>query len=315
MKLHLTESNSQRYEYVRSKSVPDYDGFLTDYTMYRDTESPEERYVFVLGDSDYYDPNEDVMDFDWECESRSEANMWFDDYEGYLDESNTLTEISHSGEINYFLSYDERTGEWKHRSHNGITHLVVNDLNYLEKEYRRYTLGIDGIDSPGIYEWNRNDSYKWVKVPPTDPQYKYLSQFIYNSSMNESTVNIDDSRIRKLCERNPFVVVSYQDNSFDTIATAEGFTYKEDAETAIMFDLISYETCSALYDNTKGSHSVISKFDCDNIDWNYFENLPVGKGGLKPEDKEDVMNYFNPNVIGVKQSEQNIRKLLQMTKV
>ena len=61
------------------KWVKDADGFLTDYTMYFDTETEE--YVFVFGDKDIYLPEN--SDFDWQCETETEAWEWFDSYNGF----------------------------------------------------------------------------------------------------------------------------------------------------------------------------------------------------------------------------------------
>lgn len=70
------------YEKVASKQVPDYDGFYTDYTMYRNKETGE--YVFVFGDNDLYSPED--SDHDYECETEDEAYEWFDSYTGFDDE-------------------------------------------------------------------------------------------------------------------------------------------------------------------------------------------------------------------------------------
>lgn len=88
-KLFIKESygSEGQYEYIKSKDVNDYDGWRTEYTMYYDLIN--DRYVFVFGDSDLYDPNDGYEEFDWECDSETEANEWFDNYSGYddLDES------------------------------------------------------------------------------------------------------------------------------------------------------------------------------------------------------------------------------------
>lgn len=67
---------------IASKQVLDSDGFMTDYTMYRDTETGE--YVFVFGDKDAYTP--DQGDFDWSCDTEEEAWDWFNDYTGFESE-------------------------------------------------------------------------------------------------------------------------------------------------------------------------------------------------------------------------------------
>lgn len=66
------------WEEVKSKPVLDYDGFYTDYTMWYN--QFEDKYVFTFGDKDIYYPEN--ADWDWECENRSEADEWFDDYVG-----------------------------------------------------------------------------------------------------------------------------------------------------------------------------------------------------------------------------------------
>ena len=77
----LLIEDEDRYIYIKSKEVYD-DGWRTEYTMYQDSLDPE-RYVFVFGDSDLYDPNDGYEEFDWECEGRDEAEDWFYNYEGY----------------------------------------------------------------------------------------------------------------------------------------------------------------------------------------------------------------------------------------
>ncbi len=70
------------YEKIASKQVPDWDGFYTDYTMYRNVETGE--YVFVFGDNDIYSPED--SDHDYECETEDEAYEWFDSYTGFDDD-------------------------------------------------------------------------------------------------------------------------------------------------------------------------------------------------------------------------------------
>ena len=109
-KLRESDEMMTTYLTVDSKSVPDSDGFMTDYTWYariRCTadewykwlksraaynthtlgDIPDEYidgYVFVFGDSDLYAPEDGEYDF--ECESYEEAAEWFDDYRGFEDD-------------------------------------------------------------------------------------------------------------------------------------------------------------------------------------------------------------------------------------
>lgn len=71
-----------RYEEIKSKQVHDSDGFLTDYTWYKDTETGNN--VFVFGDKDFYGPEDEY--FDWEEENDQVAEEWFDNYGGFQDD-------------------------------------------------------------------------------------------------------------------------------------------------------------------------------------------------------------------------------------
>ena len=97
----LAEDNFEPYTYIKSKEVYDSDGWRTEYTMYYD--EVNDRYVFVFGDSDYYNPNDGYEEFDWECDTEKQANDWFDNYTGFeddLDESCTTKESSDTWDIN-----------------------------------------------------------------------------------------------------------------------------------------------------------------------------------------------------------------------
>lgn len=76
------EEDDSSFTEIKSKQVPDSDGFMTEYTMYKDNEN--DRYVFVFGDRDLYRPEDE--DFDWECETEELANEWFDNYHGFDDD-------------------------------------------------------------------------------------------------------------------------------------------------------------------------------------------------------------------------------------
>lgn len=76
------DEEPSQYTEIASKSVPDSDGFYTDYTMYRNIETGE--YVFVFGDKDVYTPDQE--DFDWSCDTEEEAWEWYNDYTGFSDD-------------------------------------------------------------------------------------------------------------------------------------------------------------------------------------------------------------------------------------
>lgn len=74
----VTESN---FEEIASKSIPDSDGFNTDYTLYKD--KVNNKYVCVFGDKDRYKPEDE--DYDFETEYEQEAKDWFNSYAGFED--------------------------------------------------------------------------------------------------------------------------------------------------------------------------------------------------------------------------------------
>lgn len=70
------EEEELEYEFMSRKSVTDSDGYITEYTWYRDSDG---RHVFVFGDSDLYHPEDG--NFDYECDSYEEAREWFESYQ------------------------------------------------------------------------------------------------------------------------------------------------------------------------------------------------------------------------------------------
>lgn len=69
------------WQLIDRKSVPDMDGFLTDYSLYTNGK----QFVTVFGDSDIYGPEDGW--WDWETDSRKEALEWFAYYEGFDEEA------------------------------------------------------------------------------------------------------------------------------------------------------------------------------------------------------------------------------------
>lgn len=71
------------WELVKTKSVYDSDGFLTEYSMWYNKDTGA--YNFIFGDSDIYTP--DTADFDWEdIYDKDLADEWFDNYTGFGEE-------------------------------------------------------------------------------------------------------------------------------------------------------------------------------------------------------------------------------------
>ncbi len=64
---------------IDHKMVEDYDGFMTDYTLYTNGDT----FVCIFGDNELYTPENTEPDF--ECDTESEAHEWFDNYDGFAD--------------------------------------------------------------------------------------------------------------------------------------------------------------------------------------------------------------------------------------
>ena len=107
------------WSFITSKSVKDFDGFWTDYSLWMEWAEDEEgnlkpldHFVFIFGDKSVYTPEN--SDWDWEADSAEEAQEWFDNYTGFedvdLDESidnKELKEEKRNGkfQIVYWLVY------------------------------------------------------------------------------------------------------------------------------------------------------------------------------------------------------------------
>lgn len=76
------QDENSRYVQLDSKQVEDSDGFLTDYTLYEDTEN--EKYICIFGDNDMYNPMNTEPDV--EFDAYDEAIEWFSNYNGFYDE-------------------------------------------------------------------------------------------------------------------------------------------------------------------------------------------------------------------------------------
>ena len=90
------------WELVKTKSVMDSDGFMTEYSWFTNGD----KHIFMFGDSDLYEPDEDYAD--WVTESEKEAEDWFTTYEGFADEDDNIWDMpdedvddNYSGNANF----------------------------------------------------------------------------------------------------------------------------------------------------------------------------------------------------------------------
>lgn len=98
------DEEEPEWEEMNSKLVRDSDGFLTDYTWYRNNKTGQN--VFVFGDKDLYGPEDGY--FDWECDTDMEGFEWFKNYVGPGDEEDWVDESlkEDQDDVNESLSLD-----------------------------------------------------------------------------------------------------------------------------------------------------------------------------------------------------------------
>ena len=74
--------STDEWDWIATKDVRDADGFLTDYSLYRNNDTG--LFVTVFGDRDLYGPEDG--EYDYETEDFHDAMNWFDSYTGFDDE-------------------------------------------------------------------------------------------------------------------------------------------------------------------------------------------------------------------------------------
>lgn len=81
--------------------------------------------------------------------------------------------------INYFLSKDKQD-RWHLFPDNGVEFIVVNDIENLWKDATRYVSSTKGIKKENtIYGWGYDGRFEeWTEIDSSDPNYKYLSQYL-----------------------------------------------------------------------------------------------------------------------------------------
>lgn len=155
----------ESFEFIDSKSIKDFDGFMTEYSMYKDNDSG--RFVFVYGDSDIYTPEDE--NFDWECDSEEEAREWFDNYNGFeddiIDEAADDVHLKLSGDmIEIPIEDDSEVGELGHPIQQGIG----------DPRRKRITESADEVDSEVKEILSHGDEYAYKMLSRWQSDFKYL---------------------------------------------------------------------------------------------------------------------------------------------
>lgn len=131
-------ASADEWVFVKSKDVYDYDGFLTEYTLYKSANG--ERYICMFGDSDVYGPDEDYAD--WEGDSYQEAMEWFDDYEG-LAGDDVYDDVIYSAVEEE--PYEEYTGE--HDQYED----VWDSIKEIDQEFTSENTSINAKNLPAVF--------------------------------------------------------------------------------------------------------------------------------------------------------------------
>lgn len=193
------------WAFVKSKSVKDFDGFYTDYSMWIEKENgvATDHYVFIFGDSDVYNPNN--SDFDWECDSKEEAEEWFDNYSGFEeddeyedwhdtadqeqvdqpdyvperveDDMNAGSWYESLSEENDYEDYDERVGQ-KYQNENGTIIQITDPQKNGRPQWNT-------IRDGKIIDCKDTDSYETLDKILNDNGYKLIE-----SALGEDKVYI-----------------------------------------------------------------------------------------------------------------------------
>lgn len=192
---HISGSSEDLYSQwieLDHKMVYDYDGFTTDYTLYKSLDG--DRFVCIFGDKDLYYPEN--TDPDFECETEREAREWFEDYEGFGYEDEDIEngfwediKSSQSLANTFERIHDKDEINWQMHDYN-------YDPFYEElKKYLRPGETWDAEDEYG-YPADTNVSLKTLfSRMPEDTQIAFLDRFwIHNNPKDyvKSDWNIED---------------------------------------------------------------------------------------------------------------------------
>ena len=301
------DNDFESYTFVKSKTVYDSDGWTTEYTMYYD--EVNDRYVFVLGDSDYYNPNDGYEEFDWECDSEREANDWFNNYNGFeddLDESlkedvsdlstnelvNSIKDMlskikfinvdldksifDESGTDTYYLVLDKVFSAFNGSIHTETNYPIeISNTPILFKENNRGTVTMLFINAGKEWKITKNGKTSVESVNPYSKKDTLL--YIYNQlkklvpDMKES-YNIKEASTASYWKYNQFE---------DTLP--EGDYY--DKETIKRFRLIPCDTPEDCYE---GDIRRFSAWAVTELEYPYKEVYCT-----KDEAYEYLMDYLN----------------------
>lgn len=101
------EDALQDWELLSRKSVPDSDGFLTEYSLYRSSDGST--FICMFGDSDIYEP--DLNYADYETDDEDVAWEWFNNYEGFTEDDIVDEDEIYSASDTFTIDFDKLTSK------------------------------------------------------------------------------------------------------------------------------------------------------------------------------------------------------------
>lgn len=149
------DATNDTYTFISSKSVPDSDGFQTDYTWYRASDGTN---VFVFGDNDIYKPEDEY--FDHVEEDDSAAEEWFNSYQGFIEGDDMWEELQSLEEMVDLKSANDDTED----------KVIDESVNFNLEEIKAVVGGkvSDYLHNELGYGNDFINDYVFVEVTPSD---------------------------------------------------------------------------------------------------------------------------------------------------
>ncbi len=189
-----SEVSDERYEKLRSKQVPDSDGFLTDYTMYYDHEM--EQYVFVFGDNDMYDP--ETADHDYECEDKDEAYEWFENYSGIDEDEDTFAATDISSNVPDGVDADEYISKLASMIQQKLDNTEISAIVEPGDASKEEAIHIVIPDNPSWKVSIPESKLCYIAVEDCDYAVEYVMNKMNNMNV-ASDDELNEANFKKLC--------------------------------------------------------------------------------------------------------------------
>lgn len=232
------DATNDTYTFVSSKSVPDSDGFQTDYTWYKASDGTN---VFVFGDNDIYKPEDGY--FDHVEEDDSAAQEWFDSYRGLIEGDDMWEKLQSLEEVTDIKSANDDMED----------KVLDESVNFNLEEIKAVVGGkvSDYLHNELGYGNDFINDYVFVEVTPSDNdrvKVEVRAELSYDEMFNlasalDKVISVYDSN-------------AYFDNETSGIISAYIDPNSEEGE----LDLDIYDKALDLFLNIKSKEDLSSKY-------------------------------------------------------